>query len=106
MRFADDFGFQYREDFERFLEDLWERFYKFQLELYPDKTRLIAYGRYAGKNRKRRGEGKPESFNLLGFTHTCDRTRNEKFSVLRQTTRTRMQAKLREIKSELRKRPA
>ena len=106
VRFADDFavGFQYREDAQRFLAGLWERFHKFQLELHPDKTRLIEFGRYAAENRKRRGEGKPESFNLLGFTHTCDRTRNGKFIVLRQTIRTRMQAKLRELKGELRKR--
>ena len=106
VRFADDFavGFQYREDAERFLRDLRERFHKFQLELHPDKTRLIEFGRYAAENRKRRGEGKPESFNFLGFTHTCDRTRNGRFIVLRQTIRTRMQAKLREIKGELRKR--
>jgi group II intron reverse transcriptase/maturase len=106
VRFADDFaaGFQYREDAERFLEDLRERFRKFHLELHPDKTRLIEFGRYAAENRKRRGEGKPDSFNFLGLTHTCDRTRNGKFIVLRQTIRTRMQAKLREIKGELRKR--
>ncbi len=60
--------------------------------------------RYAAENRKRRGEGKPESFDFLGFTHTCDRTRNGKFIVLRQTIRTRMRAKLREIKGEFRQR--
>ena len=106
VRFADDFavGFQYREDAERFLEDLRERFHKFQLELHPDKTRLIEFGRFAAADRKQRGEGKPESFNFLGFTHTCDQTRNGRFIVLRQTIRTRMQAKVREIKTELRKR--
>ncbi len=65
---------------------------------------MIEFGRYAAQNRKRRGAGKPESFNFLGFTHTCDRTRTGRFIVLRQTVRTRMQAKLREIKDELRKR--
>ena len=101
VRFADDFtvGFQYREDAERFLEELRERFQRFHLELHPEKTRLIEFGRYAAENRKRRGEGKPESFDFLGFTHTCDKTRNGKFIVLRQTMRKRLQSKLREIKN-------
>ena len=91
VRFADDFtvGFQYREDAERFLEELRERFQRFHLELHPEKTRLMEFGRYAAENRKRRGEGKPESFDFLGFTHTCDKTRNGKFIVLRQTMRKR-----------------
>ena len=96
VRFADDFtvGFQYREDAERFLEELRERFQRFHLELHPKKTRLMEFGRYAAENRKRRGEGKPESFDFLGFTHTCDKTRNGKFIVLRQTMRKRLQSKL------------
>jgi group II intron reverse transcriptase/maturase len=104
VRFADDFtaGFQYREDAERFLEDLRERFRKFKLELHPEKTRLIEFGRYAAENRKRVGERKPESFDFLGFTHSCDETRNGKFIVLRQTMRKRVCAKLRELKDELR----
>ena len=87
VRFADDFtvGFEFREDAERFLADLRDRFHTFHLELHPDKTRLIEFGRYAARDRKRRGEGKPESFDFLGFTHTCDRTRNGRFIVLRQT---------------------
>ncbi len=103
VRFADDFtvGFEFREDAERFLADLRDRFHTFHLELHPDKTRLIEFGRYAARDRKRRGEGKPESFDFLGFTHTCDRTRNGRFIVLRQTMRKRMQAKLREIAREL-----
>ena len=106
VRFADDFtvGFQYREDAERFLEELRERFQRFHLELHPEKTRLMEFGRYAAENRKRRGEGKPESFDFLGFTHTCDKTRNGKFIVLRQTMRKRLQSKLREIKIELKRR--
>ena len=95
-------GFEFREDAERFLADLRDRFHTFHLELHPDKTRLIEFGRYAARDRKRRGEGKPESFDFLGFTHTCDRTRNGRFIVLRQTMRKRMQAKLREIARELR----
>jgi group II intron reverse transcriptase/maturase len=106
VRFADDItaGFQYREDAERFLEDLRKRFRKFHLELHPEKTRLIEFGRYAARNRKRAGAGKPESFDFLGFTHSCDKTRNGKFIVLRQTMRKRMCAKLHELKSELRRR--
>ena len=79
-------------------------FAKFNLELHPDKTRLIEFGRFAAGNRKRRGEGKPETFAFLGFTHVCDMTRKGKFIVLRQTMRKRMRAKLKEIKEELRRR--
>ena len=106
VRFADDFvvGFQYREDAERFWSELRERFGKFNLKLQDDKTRLIEFGRFAAENRKRRGDGKPESFDFLGFTHVCDMTRNGKFIVLRQTNRRRMRAKLRGVKAELRRR--
>ena len=72
-----------------------ERFRKFQLELHPEKTRLLEFGPFAVSNRKRRGEGKPETFNFLGFTHICVRKRsNGMFTVLRQTMRKRLQAKL------------
>jgi group II intron reverse transcriptase/maturase len=106
VRFADDFvvGFQYREDAERFWRELRERFAKFNLRLQDDKTRLIEFGRFATENRKRRGDGKPESFAFLGFLHVCDRTSEGKFIVLRQTLRKRMQAKLKAIKVELRRR--
>ncbi|EMI41568.1 group II intron reverse transcriptase/maturase [Rhodopirellula sp. SWK7] len=106
VRFADDsvLGFEHRSDAEQFHNDLRDRFSKFCLELHPDKTRLIEFGRFAARNRKRRGEGKPESFDFLGFTHTCDRSRNGRFVVLRQTIGKRMRAKLAEIKCELRKR--
>jgi len=106
VRFADDLtmGFQYREDAEQFLTELRKRFRKFGLELHPTKTRLMEFGRYAAQDRERRGEGKPESFDFLGFTHSCDKTRNGRFIVLRQTMRKRMQAKLRELKHELRRR--
>jgi group II intron reverse transcriptase/maturase len=105
-RFADDFvvGFQYREDAEQFWRELRERFEKFNLRLQDDKTRLIEFGRFAAENRKRRGDGKPESFAFLGFLHVCDRTSKGKFIVLRQTLRKRMQAKLKLIKVELRRR--
>ena len=68
-------GFQYRADAERFLRDLQERLVKFGLELHADKTRLIEFGRFAVQNRERRGEGKPETFTFLGFTHYCGKRR-------------------------------
>jgi RNA-directed DNA polymerase len=106
VRFADDFvvGFQHQEDAERFQEELRERFRKFNLELQDDKTRLIEFGRFAAENRRRRGDGKPETFDFLGFNHVCDRTKLGKFIVLRQTLRKRMRAKLHELKGELRRR--
>jgi group II intron reverse transcriptase/maturase len=106
VRFADDFvvGFQHRHEAERFLAELRERFARFGLELHPDKTRLIRFGRFADQNRRERGEGKPETFNFLGFTHSCGKTRKGGFTVLRQTMRKRWQAKLREVKAELKRR--
>lgn len=106
VRFADDFvvGFQYRDDAERFLNELRERFARFGLELHPEKTRLIEFGRFAAQNRDRRGGGKPETFNFLGFTHICAKTRKGKFTVRRKTMRKRMQAKLKAIKIELQRR--
>ena len=106
VRFADDIvaGFQYRSDAERFQRALRERFAKFCLELHPDKTRLIEFGRFAAENRRKRGEGKPETFDFLGFTHCCDRTREGKFIVLRQTSKKRMRRKLKEVKAELQRR--
>ena len=106
VRFADDIvaGFQHRSDAEQFLAELRERFAKFSLELHPDKTRLLEFGRFAAENRQRRGEGKPETFNFLGFTHSCDKTRKGKFIVLRQTQKKRMRRKLKEVKAKLRRR--
>jgi group II intron reverse transcriptase/maturase len=105
VRWADDFivGFQHRADAERFLGELRERFAKFNLELHPDKTRLIEFGRFADRDRRERGDGRPETFNFLGFTHACDKTRMGKFVVLRQTVRKRMRTKLQEVKLWLRK---
>jgi len=105
VRFADDFvvGFQHRHEAERFLSDLRQRFAKFGLELHADKTRLIEFGPFAADNRRRRGERKPETFDFLGFTHICGKKRsNGMFTVLRQTMRKRLQAKLAEVKFELR----
>jgi len=106
VRYADDFivGFQHKAEAERFLTDLRQRFAKFGLELHPDKTRLIEFGRFAAENRRRRGQDKPEKFDFLGFTHLCGTTRSGGFTVLRQTMRKRFQAKLAEIKAELKRR--
>jgi RNA-directed DNA polymerase len=106
VRFADDFvvGFQHRGEAEHFLAELRERFARFGLTLHPDKTRLLEFGRFADTNRRARGDGKPETFNFLGFTHSCAKTRKGRFTVLRQTIRTRLQAKLRAVKAELRQR--
>jgi RNA-directed DNA polymerase len=107
VRFADDvvLGFQERSEAERFWKELSERLRKFRLELHPDKTRLLEFGPYAAENRERRGEGKPETFDFLGFTHICGKKRsNGKFTVLRQTIRKRLQAKLSEVKAELKRR--
>ena len=107
VRYADDsvLGFQHRADAERFLEEWRVRLRKFGLELHPDKTRLIEFGRFAAASRKRRGQGKPETFNFLGFTHICGRTRKQgKFLVLRKTIRKRLLTKLKELKMELRRR--
>jgi hypothetical protein len=106
VRYCDDFivGFEQKADAERFLGELVERFRQFALELHPDKTRLIEFGQYAARNRKKAGRGKPETFDFLGFTHVCGRKRNGRFTVLRRTMRRRMQAKLRSVKVELRRR--
>jgi len=106
VRFVDDFvvGFEHRDEAERFLAELRERFARFGLELHPDKTRLIEFGRWAEAKCRRRGGGKPETFNFLGFTHSCAKTRKGRFTVLRQTMRKRWQAKLKEVKTELRRR--
>ncbi len=107
VRYADDFvvGFEHRREAEQFLADLKQRFSQFGLELHPEKTRLIEFGRFAASNRGERGQGKPETFDFLGFTHSCGKTRKTgSFVVLRRTMRKRMQAKLREVKEELRRR--
>ena len=106
IRYADDSiaGFQYQTDADRFLENLRERLAKFGLELHPDKTRRIEFGRFAEENRKRRGEGKPETFDFLGFKHISGKNGMGQFTVRRTTIRKRMRAKLQELKQELRKR--
>ena len=106
VRYADDtvVGFQHRADAEAFLADLRNRMADFDLELHPDKTRLIEFGRRAAAARAARGEGKPETFNFLGFTHICTRSRRGGFLLARHTRRDRTMAKLLEITEELRRR--
>jgi RNA-directed DNA polymerase len=104
VRFADDFivGFEHQADAQRFLTDLRGRLAKFALELHPDKTRLIEFGRFAARRRQARGLGKPETFEFLGFTHICGKTRAGRFWLRRITISKRMRAKLRELSDELR----
>jgi group II intron reverse transcriptase/maturase len=106
VRYADDFvvGFEHRHEAEQFLEELRARFRKFNLELHPEKTRLLEFGRFAATNRERRNEGHPETFDFLGFTHSCATSRNGGFQVLRQTMRKRLRTKLQAVKAELRER--
>jgi len=104
VRYADDFivGFEHRSDAEGFLGELRERLARFNLELHPEKTRLIEFGRYAEQNRRECGRPKPETFNFLGLTHICGRGKNGRFTVMRRTMRAKLRAKLREVKAELR----
>jgi RNA-directed DNA polymerase len=107
VRYADDFivGFQYRSDAEQFLDALRARLARFKLELHPDKTRLIAFGRYASAWRKQDGRaGAPETFDFLGFTHVCGTRKQGSYQLMRRTMRKRMTAKIREVKEELRRR--
>ena len=107
VRFADDIvvGFRDKADADQFRAELMERMKKFHLELHPEKTRLLEFGPFAINNRQRRGEGKPETFNFLGFTHICVKKRsNGMYTVLRQTIRKRLQTKLHEVKAELQRR--
>jgi RNA-directed DNA polymerase len=106
VRYADDTitGFQHRTDAERFLDDLKERLATFGLSLHPDKTRLIEFGRFVARDRERRGEGRPETFDFLGFTHICGSTRDGKrFQLKRKTKRKRKWATIRMIMEELRR---
>jgi RNA-directed DNA polymerase len=105
VRYADDFiiGFQHESDARRFLDEMRKRLGAFALSLHPEKTRLIEFGRFAAERRKRRGLGKPETFNFLGFTFICGATRTGQFQIKRKTRADRMRAKLREIKASLRR---
>ncbi len=106
VRFADDFivGFQYREDADRFRSELEARFQQHDLKLHPEKTRLVEFGRFAAERRHKRGEGEPETFDFLGFTHICGKTRRGAFTVRRQTIGKRLRAKLKALRVELKRR--
>lgn len=107
VRYADDFvmGFQYKHEAQQFMKLLAERLQRFRLSLHPEKTRLIEFGRFADQNRRVRGEGKPETFDFLGFTHVCSKTRlNRKFYVRRKTIKKRLRVTLKRIKQVLRER--
>ena len=106
VRWADDFvvGFEDEQDARQFLVELRERFARFGLELHPDKTRLLEFGRHAAWKRRKRGAGKPETFDFLGFTHICATNRAGRFWIKRITIAKRMRAKLAEIKIELKRR--
>jgi group II intron reverse transcriptase/maturase len=103
VRFADDWvmGFQYKADAERLIRELKGRFARFGLELHPEKTRLIEFGRFAAKSREQRRQDKPGTFDFLGFTHICGKTRKGWFTVVRKTKRKKWQQKLKSIKEEL-----
>ena len=106
VRYADDFivGFQHEADARRFLDEMRKRLQEFALSLHPDKTRLVKFGRFAAANREQRGLGKPETFNFLGFTFMCGKSRQGFFLLKRKTRRDRMRAKLRMVKQEMRRR--
>ena len=106
VRYADDFvvGFVHETDARQFWKELSDRFTQFGLELHPEKTRLIEFGLYTAERRERAGLGKPETFDFLGFTHISAKKRDGRPTVLRQTSRKRLRAKLREVKTELMRR--
>ncbi len=106
VRWADDFivGFEYQQDAQRFLTELRERFAKFGLELHPDKTRLIEFGRHAAWRPAARGLGRPETFDFLGFTHLCGKSKKGRFWLRRITITKRMRAKLRQVNDQLKRR--
>ena len=103
VRYADDgvAGFQYRDDAERFQRAAAERLGQFGLKLRPDKTRLIELARFTRENRRRGGQGKPDTFDFLGFTHCCGKTRKGKFVVLSLTSAERTRAKVLAVKTAL-----
>jgi len=106
VRYADDIvvGFEHEGDARRFWDAVRERLQKFSLSLHPDKTRLLEFGRFVAANRKRRGIGKPETFNFLGFTFIAGKSRQGKFLLKRHSRRDRMRAKVKEVAGALRQR--
>lgn len=106
IRYADDWitGFQYQNEAVRFRQELQERLAKFGLEMHNEKTRLLEFGRFASINRAKRGDGKPETFDFLGFTHICARTRKKnRFTVRRKTIAKRLRAKIKEVRKEIKR---
>ncbi len=106
VRYADDWvmGFQYQNEAERFLQEVKDRLAKFGLSLHQEKTRLIEFGRFAASNRQKRRVGKPETFDFLGFTHICGKTKkNNKFTIRRKTIPKRIRAKLKEVRKKIMK---
>ena len=106
VRYADDvvIGFEHETDAQRFWDAMRDRLQEFSLSLHPEKTRLIEFGRHAAIKRKQRGLGKPETFNFLGMTFICGKSRGGQFLLKRRTRRDRMQAKIKEVAGELRRR--
>jgi RNA-directed DNA polymerase len=106
VRYADDVvvGFEHEDDAMRFRAELGERMRKFSLDLHVDKTRLIEFGRFSAERRARKGQGKPETFNFLGFTHICGQARSGRFLLIRHSSRRRRRAKLREVRDEIMRR--
>ena len=106
VRYADDFvvGFQHKRDAERFLDAVKERFGSFELELHPDKTRLIEFGQFALRDRRQRGQGRPETFDFLGFTHYCTKTRRGYLQLGRKPIAKRMGRTLKWITEALHRR--
>jgi RNA-directed DNA polymerase len=103
VRYADDFivGFEHEGDARHFLDVMRKRLGEFSLTLHPDKTRLIEFGRFAAANREKRGLGKPETFNFLGFTFICGKSRQGKFLIKRKSRRDRRRTKVQDIKRAL-----
>lgn len=103
VRYADDcvLGFQHKSDAEQFQAELKGRLAKFSLEMHEGKTRLVEFGRFAASNRKERGEGKPETFDFLGFTHICSKKKNGRFTIYRKTITKRLSAKIKDVREKL-----
>jgi len=106
VRYADDFvmGFQREEDAHAMREALADRLARFGLELHPDKTRVLQFGRFARQNRERRGSPRPETFEFLGFTHIAGVSRRGAFQLQRRTSRKKRNRKLAELRDEMRRR--
>ena len=106
VRYADDvvLGFQREQDAREMHKALAERLAKFRLQLHPEKTRLIRFGRYACKDCRRDGRSRPETFDFLGFTHIATQSRVGRFMLSRRTSRKKRAARMNELREEMRKR--